>query len=928
MRYLFLFFLFHFPFLSIYGFAIKGIVKDAKTGEEIIGATILIKEIPKFGTVSGMNGSFEFNTERNSVTLICSSIGYKKAEQTVSVTDRSITILLEPDNFQLDEVLISGVNNGRTDNSARTIEKQSVNIVNIVSARSIEISPDLTVANVIQRISGVTVERDNTGDGQYAILRGMDKRYNYTLVNGVKIPSPDNKNRFVPLDIFPSELLDRLEVTKALTADMEGDGTGGAVNMIMKNAPSTRQLTANLSFGYNGQFLNNSFQTFNYKTINEKSPYELYGDGYPAKIKDFSTENLKQESLKFVPNLFGGFSYGDRFFNERLGFLVAGSFQNSHRGNNSLFFESATATSDASNLPILTSKNDRLYSEQQSRLGLHSVIDYLITKNNKVQWYNALMDLSNAQVRDVTKTDLNIGYNPGTGDYNLSFDTRLRRSHQNIFNSTIKGEHNALKNKLRIRWSGVYSKALNETPDNVTIHLVTTVRNYIQSPVSVVTLGGADRRWEHNTDADKALYLYFSYTIESNKAKWILEAGGLYREKNRDNFYNQYQFRPLDESKPPGSQNNLIKGIDWNTNDQIKFYVFNPTGSMGNQLNYDASEDITAGFGQFSLLTDKWHLTAGIRTEITDQGYYLKYPIDGVKNIGNQNYTDILPSLHVKYIWSKSSNLKGSYFRSINRPGFFEIVPYRIINEEYTETGNPDLKHTTVDNFDLRYEYFPRTSEQFMMGLFFKTIKNPIEYGMFSQGQGMAYMPANFGNALNLGIETDVTKYFSRIGFKANYTYTRSSITTSKLLNIKNENTGSTSTVDLINVEQTRPLYGQAKHVANLSLIYKDNHSGLEGQIAFAFTGERLYAVSRFYENDIWQGDYLQLDASMEKIFNNGFSCYVKATNLMNIPMVHYLKRYNESNESVEGNRRYKMGTLVRNDLYGQTVQAGVRYKF
>ena len=107
----------------------------------------------------------------------------------------------------------------------------------MVSAKSMQLSPDLNVANVLQRVSGVTMERDNSGEAQYAILRGMDKRYNYTLVNGVKIPSPDNKNRYVPLNIFPSELLDRLEVTKSLTADMEGDAAGGAVNMVMKDAP-------------------------------------------------------------------------------------------------------------------------------------------------------------------------------------------------------------------------------------------------------------------------------------------------------------------------------------------------------------------------------------------------------------------------------------------------------------------------------------------------------------------------------------------------------------------------------------------------------------------------------------------------------------------------------------------------------------------
>ena len=97
--------------------------------------------------------------------------------------------------------------------------------------------PDVTLGNTIQRVSGVTIQRTSTGEGRYAIVRGMDQRYNNTLVNGIKIPSPDDKYRFVPLDIFPSELLERLEVIKALTPSMEGDAIGGSVNLVMKNAP-------------------------------------------------------------------------------------------------------------------------------------------------------------------------------------------------------------------------------------------------------------------------------------------------------------------------------------------------------------------------------------------------------------------------------------------------------------------------------------------------------------------------------------------------------------------------------------------------------------------------------------------------------------------------------------------------------------------
>ena len=104
---------------------------------------------------------------------------------------------------ELGEVTILASADRSSDASARLSEKQSPLVSNIVSARSIEISPDLNVSNILARVSGVTLERNGSGDGQYAVLRGMDKRYNYTLVNGVKISSPDNKNRYVPLDIFP-----------------------------------------------------------------------------------------------------------------------------------------------------------------------------------------------------------------------------------------------------------------------------------------------------------------------------------------------------------------------------------------------------------------------------------------------------------------------------------------------------------------------------------------------------------------------------------------------------------------------------------------------------------------------------------------------------------------------------------------------------
>ena len=319
---------------------IKGKIIDRVSGEEIIGASVIVKGTANKGTATGLDGSFQLNQQHFPCTLVCSYLGYKTIEVEVNDNDNNLRINLETDDVALGEVVVVAENKGSSEIGARQLERNAMNVVNVMSAKAIELSPDLTVANVIQRMSGVTMERNSSGEGQYAILRGMDKRYNYTLVNGMKIPSPDSKNRFVPLDIFPSELLDRLEVTKSLTADMEGDGIGGAVNMVMKDAPTQRLLSVNLQTGYNTHFMDFDFQSFDHSSIAKNSPNEIFGNTYPTDASDFSMGTLRIKSKKPLPDLAAGFTYGDRFFNDRWGMMAALSYRNTNKGKTSDMYES------------------------------------------------------------------------------------------------------------------------------------------------------------------------------------------------------------------------------------------------------------------------------------------------------------------------------------------------------------------------------------------------------------------------------------------------------------------------------------------------------------------------------------------------------------------------------------------------------------
>lgn len=230
---------------QLFAYNIEGFVRDAQTGELLVGASIYIKGNKQIGTTTGLDGSFSLhNLQQGKYTLVCSYISYQSLEKEISIPSANaeklaLNLVSYENELQNVNVVASGKT---TDAGVRNIERLSANVMNIVGARSIEISPDLTVANVLGRVSGVTLERNSSGEAEYAVLRGMDKRYNITLVNGIKISSPNNKQRFVPLNIFPSELLDRLEVTKTRSAETEGDATGGAIPITLFTMPTLTDL--------------------------------------------------------------------------------------------------------------------------------------------------------------------------------------------------------------------------------------------------------------------------------------------------------------------------------------------------------------------------------------------------------------------------------------------------------------------------------------------------------------------------------------------------------------------------------------------------------------------------------------------------------------------------------------------------------------
>ncbi|RFS21869.1 TonB-dependent receptor [Chitinophaga silvatica] len=910
--------------MEAYSQTIKGRVTDAATGEPLVGATVVLKGISGKAVVK-LDGSFHFkNLKPGDYELMATYIGYSiakagpihiKSDNDIEVVD----IQAKPLYSDLSAITVVGSKN--EESGTRHLEQNANQVVNILSSKTLQLLPDITVANALQRVSGVTIEKGSSGEGRYPIIRGMDKRYINTLVNNIKIPSPDNKSRFIPLDLFPSELLERLEVSKSLTPSMEGDAIGGTINLVMKDAPASKLLQVNFSGGYNNIFGEQPFQSFSTSTMNKRSPNQINGATYAAKDSEFPLGHMNYNSKSTPINTTAGLTIGNRFGkNKELGVILSGSYQNQYRGTATSVFSTAT-TPNVDNIPSFEYLRERKYSTQTQRIGVSGKVDYRFNQRNKISLFSTYVNLDDRQVRESYDTTNAI-------NQTLSYSSRTTWQYQSIYNATLQGEHQ-LNNTSKFDWSAAYSIAKNSIPDQTSFsHGGLSV----DRTGSTVKLNGDDilssmnRSWMQNSDRDLSFYANYTKETKLLNRFFELKGGVLYRHKNRDNFYNYYTLNPLRIN----GNNQLFTSVD-----AAKFtFIGSDATAQLNGNNYTFNEDISAAY-----LQGKWQLTnqlealGGLRVEHTYQQYNTQLPATADYKDGKITYTDLLPSLQLKYQLLRKQTLRLSYYKAIARPQFSELIPDGPDNYElFKERGNPEgLQHSTANNFDFRYELFPGKADQLLLGVFYKRIDDPIELSVRKFGYNtQVFKPVNIGTAAtNYGFEAVFIKYIGSFGISANYTYTHSRITNDSMLyKYRDPQLGITDKY----ISETRPMQGQANHIGNLSLLYKNTKTGTDLQVAVVYTGERLAILNTYAGLHYWLQPTTQLDLSFEQRIYKKFTFYGKINNLTNTPNVtamhlaynSYLEKTSVplSQQSTPNDK-----IVVQKDYYKTSFLFGFRYK-
>ena len=386
------------------------------------GASIYIDKLHT-GVTSDINGFYTLpNLDPGTYTLKVSYVGYDPVLINITIPEGKT---LEKDvvmkeGVELQEVVIGGALQGQ--NRAINAQKSNLGITNIVSADQVGTFPDSNIGDALKRISGINVQYDQ-GEARFGQVRGTSADLSSVTINGNRVPSAEGDTRNVQLDLIPADMVQTIEVNKVITPDMDADAIGGSINLVTKNSPYKRIISATAGSGWN-------------------------------KISEKAQTNL-------------GFTYGDKFFNDKLGLIVSASYQYAPSGSDNTEFE--WKQTDAGEL-YLKNYEIRQYYVTRERQSYSAALNWDITSNHKLffkgifnnrnDWENryrtTLKDLNKKSVDNTA--DVRIQTKGGTPD-----NKNARLEQQRTMDFTLGGEH--LLGKVSVDWNVSYAKASEERPN-------------------------------------------------------------------------------------------------------------------------------------------------------------------------------------------------------------------------------------------------------------------------------------------------------------------------------------------------------------------------------------------------------------------------------------------------------------------------------
>jgi TonB-dependent receptor len=871
---------------------VTGQVLDDRSGLVLPGAYVSVEGSSR-SVLSDRSGRFTLvNVPAGSQAVVVRYLGYAQARQAVTVPSGGSTTVT----FRLvtEAVTVQGIDVvGTRDGQARALQQQrsAANITNVVAADQIGRFPDANIGDAMKRIPGIAVAVDQ-GEARFGLIRGTEPRLNSITLNGERVPSAEGDVRNVQLDLIPSDMVQSIEVTKAVTPDMDADAVGGSVNIVTRQDPPGRRISATLGSGYNA----------------------LSGD----------------------PMALGSLVYADRVAEGRLGYVISASAFNHQLGSDNI--EAVWDEGDGGRA-FIEEMDVRRYDVQRLRRSVSTALDYRLSDVSALNFrvmYNHRDDWENRfrlrYVLDEPNAD-------GTVEGAIRRQTKgggpdvkyTRLEDQRVLSLQGGGEH-LVAERLQVNWSAGYGRASEDRPDERYVEWqasdvlmnedISNPRKPRFTPVSASSVAPDQfnfRRIEYlnslTEEEDLTARLDFALPLLSGDGSSEVRFGA--RLRNKTKFRDNEFFRAIPEGV---SLPNLgASDTDSFTRDHLAgnypYGTFTRPEALGDldllnpgafrlqdrpdeyaAGNYDAAESILAGYLLWDReLTNGLSVIAGVRVERTGieyEGVEFDADTDEVRAtpVQSDDYLNVLPGLHLRYETTGGTVLRGAWTNTIARPNYYDLVPYRIISAEDSELeiGNPDLDATTSMNFDVMVErYFPGVG--FMSaGAFYKDVNDfiftytrrnaadPVTGQTFSS----ITQPLNGGNAGLFGLEFAFQRQLdflpgalSGLGLYTNYTFTDSSVEGLGIEGRENEDLS---------------LPGSARHTANVSLSYDYGRLGLRGSLnhASGFIDPGEIGDSPFF--DRYYDGQTNVDLNGSFVVTPELRFFFEANNLTNQPLRYY----------------------------------------
>jgi len=943
--------------------SLRGKVVDSKTGETLPGAIVQIEALKK-AAVTDFDGNFSISgLPMDSLKLSISYISYgTKVLNGILLNAKEplyINIALDPaDAQQLNEVVVE-VKISKENNTALVLQqKNNASVSDGVSAETIKRTPDRNTSDVLKRVSGASIQ-----DNKFAIVRGLNDRYNAAFLNGAPLPSSESDRKAFAFDVFPSNMLDNLVITKTARPDLPGEFAGGIIDISTKGIPENNFVSVSVGSGYNT--LTTGQQQLFYKGGN--TDWLAFDDGTRAlpssmpSYSDFPTSLTKQADLakqvpvsdwgvyqkQFMPNFSSQVSAGfnlKRKDQEFIGIIASLSY-NSTRS----FFEtervsylSGRPNSDTD--PLLKDKyfNDATYQTQ-------NLIGMLLNSSIKINAYHSISLKNLYTLNSDDRTIRRIGTTtPNEDNQNIIRSTALWFTQNTILSQQLSGEHFFPNSKLKFQWNAARADVKRQIP-NLRRHYYQKLTKISNDPSDTVykallSLNNSTSN-EYSgimlwSDLNEKLYSFKGDVSRSFKynTKLTIEPklGCFIQNRSRIFDYRQFVYSSLGGAGSSIRFADSLAALDENSIfNSSSMGIIDPQRNIGGfklvettqqQSDYTAQSKLTAAYAMMDLRYTEWfRLVTGLRQEQYFQQIQFRDPLYMVnkKTVSIDTvYNDILPSVNFILSPNDKTNLRLSYARTLNRPEFRELAPFIFydFNTQFSLNGDPKLQRALIDNYDFRTEWFPGAGQLISASLFYKDFTNPIELFQSQNASQISY--TNVAKAYNRGFEFEyrfqlgafykndssfLGKLIDRITLFSNIAIINSQV---------GEGTGAT---------YSRPLQGQSPYVINAGISYYDLQSGFNLSINYNRIGQRIYIVGNNLFQEIWECPRDVIDFQISRMFfNKKLEIRLNVKDLLAQPLV-FVQNY--ANAPIRLNDANTTAPFCK-QTFGRTIGLQVNFKF